>query len=354
MTLKSLRSVALAVLFVGAAYAVTVFFRLFTPHVYLILFVPAVMFATWFGGLAAGVLASALTVAAAALLLAPDEIGDQFLWVIVAGVVTLVTSAVTGVRRGAERQLEALAAAEQARRQEAESISQLKTDLLAQVAHELRQPLSAISVGTQLLDVTRSEVVRKQTIAVLDRQTEHLRRLVDDLLDLSKLTRHELQLRKSKFDLCQIVGDSVAVIASDLAARGLDLSSTLPPCPVYVNADQTRVRQILLNLLSNAVKFTPSGGTVALSVEQHVSHIVMKVRDTGRGIAPDSLPFIFDMFHRSDDESSGLGVGLAVVKGLAEVHGGSVEAHSQGVGHGSEFIVTLPVVAEEPTVAQTA
>jgi len=350
-----LRSVALAVLFVGAAYAVTVSLRLFTARVYFILFVPAVMFSTWFGGLTAGMLASALTVVAAAFLLSPDEIGDQLVWVIVAGVVTLVTSAVTAARRGAERQLAALAAAEQDRRREAESISQLKTDLLALVAHELRQPLSAMSIGTRLLDVTRNEAVRKQTIAVLDRQTEHLRRLVDDLLDLSKLTRHELRLRKSRFDLCQIVGDSVDIIASDVAARGLDVSSTLPAGPLYVNADQTRVRQILSNLLWNAVKFTPSGGTVAVSVEQTVSHIVMRVRDTGRGIAPDSLPHIFDMFHRGDDEHSGLGVGLAVVKGLAEVHGGSVEAHSQGVGQGSEFIVTLPVLVEQPTMsAQTA
>jgi signal transduction histidine kinase len=250
----------------GAAYAVTAWFRLFTPRVDFILFVPAVMFATWFGGLAAGMLACALTVIAAALLLSPSEIGDQMLWVIVAGVVTLVTSAVTAVRRVAERQLAALAAAEQSRRHEAESISQLKTDLLAQVAHELRQPLSAMSVGTRLLDVTRNEIVRKQTIAVLDRQTEHLRRLVDDLLDLSKLTRHELHLRKSKFDLCQVVADSVAGFASDVATRGLDLTSTLRPCPLYVNADQTRVRQILSNLLSNAVKFTPvEGGLLSRS-----------------------------------------------------------------------------------------
>jgi signal transduction histidine kinase len=355
VTLRFMRDVALAVLFVAAAYAATLGLRLFTPRVYFILFVPAVMFATWFGGLAAGMLASALTVAAAAFLVPSGEVGDQLVWVIVAGVVTFMTSAVTAARRRTERQLAALAAAERARRHEAESLCQLKTDLLAQVAHELRQPLSALSVGTRLLDVTQSETVRQRTIAVLDRQTEHLRRLVDDLLDLSKLTRHELQLRKSKFDLCQVVGDTVDVIASDAAVRGLDLSSTLPQCPLYVNADQTRVRQILSNLLSNAVKFTPTGGKIALSIEQTVSHIVMRVRDTGRGIAPDSLPLIFDMFHTGNDEDSGLGVGLAVVKGLAEVHGGSVEARSPGVGGGSEFIVTLPVLAEQPTAsAQTA
>jgi len=242
--------------------------------------------------------------------------------------------------------LSARASEELVRRREAESLSQLKTDVLAQVAHELRQPLSAITAASGLLKTTATDNSQQRAIAIIDRQGNHLRLLIDDLLDLSRLARQDLQLRKSSIDLCEVVDDSLGIVAAAVAARRIDLTSSVPPCPVHVMADPTRVRQILSNLLSNAVKFTPDGGKIDLTLERAASHVVVRVRDNGDGIASDRMPRIFDLFHKGDGHGAGLGVGLAVVKGLAEIHGGSVEAHSDGPGSGSEFVVTLPVGAE--------
>ena len=336
-------STSWALLFVTAALVLTLLLQRLALRVYFILFVPAVMFSTWFGGGIAGIVASALTVAATVLLLPGSEIVDQLAWLVVAAIVTLGTSVLTAGRRRAEEKLIALAIGERERRLNAESLSELKTELLAQVAHELRQPMSAISVAAGLLE-TPSESARERAVSVIVRQSAQLRELIDDLLDLSRLSRRELQLRKAEIDICELVDDSVQVIAGDVAARRLGLSSSLPDCPVHLVADPTRVRQILTNLLSNAVKFTPEGGKIDLAVERTPSQIVMRIRDTGNGITADRLPYIFDMFHKGDGPAAGLGIGLAVVKGLTELHGGSVEARSSGVGQGSEFIVRLPLV----------
>ena len=343
-----IRGAVLAIVFVASAFALTLAVRHVALRAYFILFVPAVMLSTWFGGRTSGMLASALTVVATVFLLPPAEIADQFAWLIVAGVVTFGTSILTDARRHAEAQLTARAEEDLTRRQDAESLSQLKTDVLVQVAHELRQPLSAITTALRLLDTTAPAADRHRALAVIGRQTDHLRLLIEDLLDLSRMSRQQLQLRTSRIDLCEVVEDSFTVVASEMAARHIDLRSALPPCPVHVTADPTRVRQILSNLLSTAVKFTSEGGKIDVALERTASHVIMRIRDTGRGIAPDHLPHVFDLFHKGDGEGAGLGIGLAVVKGLTEMHGGSVEVRSDGVGHGSEFVVTLPAAAEEP------
>jgi signal transduction histidine kinase len=245
-------------------------------------------------------------------------------------------------RRTAEDRLAALLAEAQTRRGEAESRNEQKTALLAQVAHELRQPLSAITTAARLLDDGDAAPDAKARAAgVIARQTEHLRRLIDDLFDLSRMTRNELRVRKASIDLCEIVADCGQSIEPDATARQIRFSSSVPECPVSIYADGTRVRQIVLNLLTNAVKFTEPGGEIHLAIEQYPSGIVIRVRDTGRGIPAERLATIFEMFH-SGGEGRGLGVGLAVVKALTEIHGGTVRASSHGVGHGSEFTVTLP------------
>jgi signal transduction histidine kinase len=287
-------------------------------------------------------LASGLSVLGAFLLLSRAEIVEQSPWLLVAGLVTFGMSLLTDLRRRTELQLTARVEEELLRRRDAESLSELKTELLVEVAHELRQPLSAITTAARLLDTAAPEPARRRAIAVVGRQAEHLRLLIEDLLDLSKMTRRELQLRMSKFDLCEVIDDSVNVVAPDVAARRIELSSSLPSCPIHVTADPTRVRQILSNLLSNAVKFTPEGGKIDVTVEQTPAHVVMRVRDSGRGIRPESLPLIFDLFHKGDSDGAGLGIGLAVVKGLTEMHGGFVEARSAGLDQGSEFVVKLP------------
>jgi signal transduction histidine kinase len=222
----------------------------------------------------------------------------------------------------------------------------LKTDILAQVAHELRQPLSAMTMAVGLIEQQPGESARQRALGVVARQTDQLRRLVDDLLDASRISRREIRLHKSQVDLCEVAEDSLHMVANDIAARRVGVASSLPQCPVHVTADPTRIRQVFSNLLSNAVKFTPEGGRIGLSVERTPSQVVIRVRDTGRGIAPDRLTDIFEMFHKGDGDGAGLGIGLAVVKGLVELHGGSVAAYSDGPEHGSEFVVTLPAAAQ--------
>ena len=335
--------VALALFFVACAFALTLGLQRIGGSVYFILFVPAVMFSTWFGGLRAGMVASVLTVVATVYLLRRAELADQLAWLIVAAVVMFATSAMTEKRRRAEALLGEQAQQEETRRHDAETLSQLKSDVLLQVVHELRQPLSAMPVAIRLVGSAHDDTARQRALGVIGRQTGHLTRLVDDLLDAAKITRRELQLQKSTIDLCEVAEDSLGVIATDVAARRLDVSSSLPPCPVHVDADPTRIRQVLSNLLSNAVKFTPPGGRIDLIVERKRSDVVIRVRDTGQGIAPDRLDRVFEMFHKGEGVGAGLGIGLAIVKGLVEMHGGRVEARSEGPSHGSEFVVALPI-----------
>jgi signal transduction histidine kinase len=335
---------ALAVLLVLLAFGLTLALQAVASRAYYILFVPAVMFAAWFGGLAAGLTASLATVVLTVTFLMPTgTIVDQLAWVVVAAAVAVATSTLVARRRAAETRLARLLSEEQGRRGAAESESRLKSAFLAQVAHELRQPLGAITVSASILDAANASPADKDRArAVIARQTEHLRRLVDDLLDLSRVTRGELQLRRVDMDVCDVAEDCSRSIEKDASARGIRFVSSIPDCPVPLHADGTRVRQIVLNLLTNAVKFTAAGGEIRLVVEQHPSEVVLRVSDTGRGIAPEQLKTIFDVFHTGDLASGGLGIGLALVKGLTEGHGGTVRATSPGLGNGSEFIVRLP------------
>jgi signal transduction histidine kinase len=341
---KRLKHHALAVLFVLLAFGLTLALQAVASRAYYVLFVPAVMFAVWYGGLAAGLTACGATlVLTVAFLLPTGTLVDQLAWVVVAAAVAIATSTLVARRRVAEARLATLLAQEQVLRGEAESESARKSAFLAQVAHELRQPLSAITTAAALLDPAAvSPATKDRALRVITRQTEHLRRLVDDLLDLSRITRHELQLRKVNMDVCDVVEDCCQSVKPDITGRGIRLVSSVPECPVSIHADSTRIRQIVLNLLTNAVKFTEAGGEVQLIVEELASEVVIRVKDTGRGIASDRLLTIFDMFQTGDGEGGGLGVGLAVVKGLTEVHGGTVHVTSPGPGGGSEFIVRLP------------
>jgi signal transduction histidine kinase len=261
---------ALAVLFVLLAFGLTLALQAVASRAYYILFVPAVMFAAWFGGLAAGLTASVATVVLTVTFLLPTgTLVDQLAWVVVAAAVAVATSTLVARRRVAETRLATSLAQEQVRRGEAESESKRKSAFLAQVAHELRQPLSAITTAAGLLDPANvSAATKDRALGVITRQTEHLRRLVDDLLDLSRMSRDELQLRKVNMDICDVVEDCCQSIEPDATGRGIRFVSSVPDCPVSIHADSTRIRQIVLNLLTNAVKFTEAGGEVHLIVEQ--------------------------------------------------------------------------------------
>ena len=226
-----------------------------------------------------------------------------------------------------------------------------KDVFLAMLAHELRNPLAPIRNAIQLLRLTGpKEAAVESASDLIERQVTHLIRLVDDLLDVSRVSRGKIQLQKVVLDLAAVAKQAVETSQPVIDARRHRLAVTLPQGPVRVEGDFTRLAQVISNLLNNAAKYTDEGGNVWLIVEQSAGEAVVRVRDNGRGIDPAALGSLFDLFYQVDrnlDRSDGgLGIGLSLVKSLAEMHGGRVEASSAGRGKGSEFVLRLPLLRE--------
>jgi PAS domain S-box-containing protein len=225
-----------------------------------------------------------------------------------------------------------------------------KDEFLAMLSHELRNPLAPILTGLELLQQgDANDRVRDQALGLMGRQVRHLARLLDDLLDVSRITRGTVPLRLECLDLSQLARATAEDRRPLLERAGLALAVTEPAAPIWVEGDSTRLAQVLDNLLDNAAKFTPRGGkvTVAVSVDDAAAQAVLMVRDTGAGIEPRTLPHLFDVFMQADQgldrTPGGLGLGLALVKGLTELHNGEVEAASAGPGQGATFTVRLPL-----------
>jgi two-component system, chemotaxis family, CheB/CheR fusion protein len=189
----------------------------------------------------------------------------------------------------------------------------------------------------------------KPVTEMMQRQVEQMVRLLDDLLDVSRISRGEIELRREPVDLASIVDHAVEAVRSLCEKMDHELTVTLPPQPIYLNADPSRLAQVVGNLLNNACKFTERGGRIRLNVEREGEQALIRVQDTGIGIATEQLPRIFEMFMQADTSfersRDGLGVGLTLVKSVVEMHDGTVEARSAGVGRGTEFIVRLPLLS---------
>jgi PAS domain S-box-containing protein len=229
-----------------------------------------------------------------------------------------------------------------------------KDEFLAMLAHELRNPLAPVRNAVGLLKHYAANDPKLQwPREVIDRQVTHMTRLVDDLLDVSRITRGKIELRHEIVEMASIVERALETSRPLVDAKRQQLTVTLPAEPIRVTGDATRLAQILSNLLSNAAKYTDAGGGIQLSVERKGDEIITRVCDNGMGILPDMLPHIFDLFAQADgslDRSQGgLGIGLTVVKALAEMHGGRVVARSEGPNKGSEFTVYLPALIETPS-----
>jgi signal transduction histidine kinase/integral membrane sensor domain MASE1 len=225
--------------------------------------------------------------------------------------------------------------------------SEAKDQFLALLGHELRNPLAPIRNALEVLRTRRNEpAVATRMHEMMERQTGHMVRLVDDLLDVSRITRGKIELRKERVDVGAAVKRTVDAIQPLLDERGHRLRLSLPPEPIAADADPTRLEQVLTNLLSNAVKFTPGRGTIELSVAREGAEAVIRVRDDGIGIRPEMLDRIFESFAQADrlpeHVQEGLGLGLTLARSLVELHGGTVTAESEGPGQGSEFVVRLP------------
>ena len=223
-----------------------------------------------------------------------------------------------------------------------------KDEFLAVLAHELRNPLAPIRYAVAMARKEgRSEAERAQAQAIIERQVAHMSRLLDDLLDVSRITRGTLMLRRSPVDLAAIVASAQEAGRPLMEARGHSLKVKLPEKPTQLVADPVRLAQVLANLLINAAKYTDTGGRIELDARRDGGQLVIAVRDNGIGISKAMMPRVFTLFAQDspalERSEGGLGIGLSLVRGLVELHGGTVTAHSEGVGQGSEFTVRLPL-----------
>jgi PAS domain S-box-containing protein len=242
-----------------------------------------------------------------------------------------------------------------------------KDEFLATLAHELRNPLAPLRNALQILRLSPDREAGEQARGMMERQLGQMVRLVDDLMDVSRITRGKVELKKERVQLSAVVNGAVETSRPLVEQMGHELTVTLPKHPVVVDADPARLAQVFANLLNNAAKYTDRGGHISLTAERQGGDVVVAVRDTGIGIPADKLTSIFDMFSQVDRSlekaQGGLGIGLTLVKRLVEMHGGRVEARSEGAGRGSEFVVRLPIVVdasvppedrEEPAVPKSS
>jgi signal transduction histidine kinase len=248
--------------------------------------------------------------------------------------------------REANAQLVIAALSAQDLQASAEHTLEQQRNILTLVAHELRNPLTPISmIAGRLVRVPSEELPRMQ--ALIEGQVQHMSRLVDDLLDVSRASTGKLRLDCRIVDMVQIIHQAIEVCSPVMTAHHLHFTAELPECALAMNGDPVRLTQILGNLLGNAAKYTPSGGNVTLSVTAEADVLQMNICDDGIGISAKALPFIFEPFvqdvHAIGFNGAGLGIGLTVVRELVEAHGGTVIGMSDGDGKGSTFIVTLPL-----------
>jgi signal transduction histidine kinase/ActR/RegA family two-component response regulator len=234
-----------------------------------------------------------------------------------------------------------------------------KTEFLAMLAHELRNPLQPIRSAVELL--RKAQATPEQLMwsrEVVDRQVHQLVRLVDDLLDASRISNGKLELRREPVDLVPVIAGAIESSRPHADRKQQRIEAALPASPVYVDGDAVRLTQVYLNLINNAAKYSPAGARIELRLEERDGEVLTSVRDEGMGIAQHDLPRVFEMFYQGsakpDDAQGGLGLGLALVSQLTELHAGKVEARSAGPGKGSEFVVRLPKLAVKPAAAAEA
>jgi PAS domain S-box-containing protein len=255
-------------------------------------------------------------------------------------------------RRRMERQLQ-----EQAKQLANEA--RLKDEFLAMLAHELRNPLAPICNGIDVLRIVPPNGEQaKQVLDMMEEQASNLVRLIDDLLDVSRITRGKMELRRQRVALPKIITNAIQTAEPLIQAKGHELTVMQARERLYAHADPARLTQVVANLLNNAAKYTPKGGKISLSTERIGDEVAIRVRDNGMGITADVMPSVFGMFVQADSSlhrsQGGLGIGLTLVRSLVELHGGTVEATSDGLGKGCEFTVRLPILRASDVVREEA
>ena len=258
--------------------------------------------------------------------------------------VRTMISAVQAALRGRRRQYEGRRAIER------------RDQFLAMLGHELRNPLGAILIAIEVMKRKLEQANCERERSIIERQTRHLTRLVDDLLDVSRMNSGKVALKRQPVDLNALVSHSVSAMNEQIAARGHKLNLRLVSHPLTVDGDPVRLEQVMVNLLTNAVKYTPEGGQIAVELSFENGQAQIRVSDNGVGIDPSLLDSIFDLFAQApstlDRSQGGLGIGLTLVRNLIELHGGQVSATSEGTNRGSTFVVRLPAMAEAKIAPQ--
>lgn len=262
-------------------------------------------------------------------------------------------------RKSAEAERNEFLAREQAARAEAEEANRLKDEFLATLSHELRTPLNAMLGWSSLLRTGNlNPAISDRALNVIERNTRSLAQLIEDLLDVSRIVTGNLRLEFCPIELAPIIESAIDVVLPGAQAKGIQIEFVYSTCAAVVSGDGDRLQQVLWNLLSNAVKFTPSGGRVEVRLKCINSNVEIKVSDTGRGISPEFLPYVFDRFRQADASltrlQGGMGLGLALVRYLVELHGGTVRAESPGEGQGATFTVSLPLLDSGQTQVLSA
>ena len=274
-------------------------------------------------------------------------------WVLDKGRVSFGPTGRPGILTGAIVDL----TAEREAREAAENASRAKDEFLAMLGHELRNPLSPIMTSLELMRQRAPDSLTRER-EVVERQVQHMLRLVDDLLEVSRIARGRIELRRRRVELADVVSSAIEIVSPLLEERHHHLACEVPQRGLVVDGDPARLTQVLANILSNAAKYTDPGGRVRIAAERSGGRAIVRVSDTGAGIAPELLPAVFDLFVQGgrtiDRSQGGIGLGLAIVKSLVTLHGGTVSARSDGVGKGSEFEITLPLVAADAPVVRAA
>ena len=363
---QPLRGYAVAVAAVGAAALLTLALRPYISGAVSPLFFAAVVVASWSGGLRPGLVATVLSALVTEAVFFPPvyrldagSLVRAFAFTLVA----LLTASLYARARDAQRHAEELAASreellkqEQAARASAETAGRAKDEFLASLSHELRTPLNALVGWLWWLRKGELDEARQaRALETIERNTQALAQLIEDLLDVSRIITGKLRLKTRVVFPSPLAEAAVEAIRPAAIAKSIELVTMLDPEAGPVLADPDRLQQVMWNLLSNAIKFTPEKGRVAVSLAREGADVTLEIRDTGKGIAPSLLPYIFDRFRQSESTLTtplGLGLGLSIVRHLVEVHGGRVAAASPGEGLGATFMVTLPVHTEAaPTAA---
>jgi signal transduction histidine kinase len=262
-------------------------------------------------------------------------------------------------RKAIDAERDALLERERQARESADTANRIKDEFLATVSHELRTPATSILGWVDMLKTGRmNEAQTRKAVDALQRGARAQAKLLEDLLDISRITRATLRIEPEPTDIADVLQGAIETVTPAIHAKGIAFTVTLPAKLPLVRADPDRLRQVFWNLLSNAVKFTEPGGAISVSITEDRDQLRTEVVDSGRGIEPDAMSFIFERFRQEDGSSTrahgGLGLGLAIVRHLIELHGGTVTAASEGRGRGARFEIRLPKgsgVATPPTAS---